>query len=270
MTTPRKPPIKKMETKMETASLTTDFDIDDRIPKLHPDHIAALVAGSHPQPHADLGQHAVTGGMVIAVLRPLAETVTAIQADGTRVELQHTDQGLWQGFAPGPARLTRSRPPTPTPRAGPRMTRTGSYRRSARSTSTCGARAATSSSGTCSAHTTARTRASRERRSRCGRPTRRPHELIGEFNGWNGASHAMRRLDDNGVWELFVPGLEPNATYKFELLTQDGRWVERADPMARWAEVPPATASRVVNSIFAWSDRPGWMPVPPATRTTPR
>ena len=68
----------------------------------------------------------------------------------------------------------------------------------------------------------------------------------------------MRRLDDNGVWELFVPGLEPNATYKFELLTQDGRWVKRADPMARWTEVPPATASRVVNSIFTWSDQ-AWL-----------
>ena len=70
------------------------FVVDDRLPKLHPDHIAALATGSHPQPHADLGQHAVTGGMAIAVLRPLAETVTAIQAYGTRIELHHTDQGL--------------------------------------------------------------------------------------------------------------------------------------------------------------------------------
>ena len=258
MTTPRKPPIKKMETKMETASLTTDFDIDDRIPKLHPDHIAALVAGSHPQPHADLGQHAVTGGMVIAVLRPLAETVTAIQADGTRVELHHTDQGLWQGFAPGPGQAYTVET---TYADAPSWTADDPYR-------------FVPSVGEIDLYLWGEGR--HEQLWHVLGAHYRPHEgvegtsfsvwaphakaarVIGEFNGWNGASHAMRRLDDNGVWELFVPGLEPNATYKFELLTQDGRWVERADPMARWAEVPPATASRVVNSIFTWSDQ-AWL-----------
>ena len=78
-----------------------------------------------------------------------------------------------------------------------------------------------------------------------------------DLNDWNGVGHAMRRIG-NGLWELFVPGLDAGATYKFELLTEAGVWVTRADPMARWSEVPPATASRSVQSRFAWQDD-DWM-----------
>ena len=31
--------------------------------------------------------------------------------------------------------------------------------------------------------------------------------VIGDFNGWDGRAHPMRRLVPSGVWELFVPGL---------------------------------------------------------------
>ena len=81
-------------------------------------------------------------------------------------------------------------------------------------------------------------------------PHARAARVVGDFNGWDGTQHAMRRLDDNGVWELFVPGLTPGTAYKFELLTA-GEWVKRADPMARFTEVPPATASASTASS-AW------------------
>ena len=265
MAAPRKPPIKKMEkivppvrTAQSEPELTTDFAVDDRLPKLHPDHIAALVGGAHPQPHADLGQHAVTGGMAIAVVRPLADSVTAIQADGTRVELHHTDQGLWQGFAAGPGQAYSIET---TYADAPTWTADDPYR-------------FVPSVGEVDLYLWGEGR--HEQLWHVLGAHYRPHEgvegtsfsvwaphakaarVVGDFNGWNGVGHAMRRLDDNGVWELFVPGLEPNETYKFELLTEDGRWVQRADPMARWAEVPPATGSRVVNSIFTWSDQ-AWL-----------
>ena len=72
-------------------------------------------------------------------------------------------------------------------------------------------------------------------------PHARAVRIVGDFNSWVGAGHAMRRLDDNGVWELFVPELGPGGAYKFELLTSNDGWVVRADPMARYTEVPPAT-----------------------------
>ncbi|MEO7121679.1 MAG: 1,4-alpha-glucan branching protein GlgB, partial [Lacisediminihabitans sp.] len=74
----------------------------------------------------------------------------------------------------------------------------------------------------------------------------------------NGVGHAMRRLDDNGVWELFIPGLSPSSTYKFEFRTANGQWVQRADPMARFTEVPPATASVISTTEYVWGDT-NWM-----------
>ncbi|MCU1530085.1 MAG: glycogen-branching enzyme, partial [Frondihabitans sp.] len=61
----------------------------------------------------------------------------------------------------------------------------------------------------------------------------------------------------NGIWELFVPGLT-EGTYKFEILSADGRWVERADPMARRTEIPPATASVITRAAHEWDDAE-WM-----------
>ena len=42
------------------------------------------------------------------------------------------------------------------------------------------------------------------------------------------------------------------------ILGADGEWREKADPMAYWAEVPPATSSRVYESTAPWGDD-AWM-----------
>ncbi|MDQ0278746.1 1,4-alpha-glucan branching enzyme [Arthrobacter silviterrae] len=89
-------------------------------------------------------------------------------------------------------------------------------------------------------------------------PGVRAVRVIGEFNGWDGRSHAMRSLGTSGIWELFVPEVEPGARYKFEILTEHGQWLEKADPMAYGTEVPPLTASRVVESTYAFQDS-AWM-----------
>lgn len=79
-------------------------------------------------------------------------------------------------------------------------------------------------------------------------------QVIGDFNGWNGRRTAMRSLGDSGVWEIFLPGVRAGAVYKFRILGADKVWREKADPMARLGEVPPATGSVVVDSDFEWSD----------------
>jgi 1,4-alpha-glucan branching enzyme len=83
-------------------------------------------------------------------------------------------------------------------------------------------------------------------------------QVKGDFNGWDGREHAMRSLGSSGVWEIFIPGVEAGACYKFGILTKSGHWVERADPMAFGTEVPPRTASRVVESRYAFKDD-DWM-----------
>jgi 1,4-alpha-glucan branching enzyme len=78
-------------------------------------------------------------------------------------------------------------------------------------------------------------------------------EVIGDFNGWRGSDH---RLEHRGaaVWELFVPGVVDGARYKFHLRGRDDVWRDKADPLARAAEIPPLTASVVTESSYAWAD----------------
>ncbi|WP_029253217.1 1,4-alpha-glucan branching protein GlgB [Paraoerskovia marina] len=85
-------------------------------------------------------------------------------------------------------------------------------------------------------------------------PNARAVRVVGEFNGWSGVGHAMRSLGGSGIWELFVPDVGAGSTYKFEIWTHDGSWVQKADPLAKSAEVPPATASVVVDSTYVWGD----------------
>jgi 1,4-alpha-glucan branching enzyme len=228
------------------------------LPTLHPGLIRSLVGGSHPQPHSTLGQHPVGKGWVIRVVRPLAKTVTAQLDDGTTVKLAHLDEGLWQGRYTGEKRGYQV---TTTYSEGPSWTADDPYR-------------FIPSFGEVDLYLWGEGRHEQlwqvlgahlrehEGVSGVAFSVWAPHALaarvIGDFNGWNGVAHAMRRLGDNGVWEIFVPGLGPDSGYKFEILTPDGDWVKRADPMARYTEVPPATASRIGQSLFEWSDG-GWM-----------
>jgi 1,4-alpha-glucan branching enzyme len=94
-------------------------------------------------------------------------------------------------------------------------------------------------------------------------PNAQAVQVKGDFNGWDGREHAMRSLGSSGVWEIFIPGVEAGACYKFGILTKSGHWVERADPMAFGTEVPPRTASRVVESRYAFKDEE-WMRTRPA------
>jgi 1,4-alpha-glucan branching enzyme len=78
--------------------------------------------------------------------------------------------------------------------------------------------------------------------------------VVGEFNSWDGRLHPMRSLGSSGIWELFVPGVEPGARYKFEIRTQDGELRMKADPYAFRAEHPPRTDSVVHRFEHVWRD----------------
>ena len=84
--------------------------------------------------------------------------------------------------------------------------------------------------------------------------------VVGDFNGWDGDRHAMRKRADSGVWELFVPAVAEGALYKYEVRSGDGTLLpQKADPVGFGAELRPSTASVVRDTTsFAWSDS-DWM-----------
>ena len=85
-------------------------------------------------------------------------------------------------------------------------------------------------------------------------PNARSLSVVGDFNGWDGRLNPMRSLGGSGVWELFVPGVEPGSRYKYELRERAGRLVLKADPVAFAAERPPATASLTHDPRHVWGD----------------
>ena len=87
-------------------------------------------------------------------------------------------------------------------------------------------------------------------------PNARRVSVVGEFNDWDGRVHPMRRRNECGVWELFIPGSLVGSAYKYELLGPGGALLPlKSDPLAFASELRPATASLVTApSSYAWSD----------------
>ena len=85
--------------------------------------------------------------------------------------------------------------------------------------------------------------------------------VIGSFNGWDETADEMTRLepDTMGIFELFIPGIEEGALYKYLIETKDGKRLYKADPYANYAELRPGTASAVTDiEHFKWTDEK-WM-----------
>ncbi|MCR5371431.1 MAG: 1,4-alpha-glucan branching protein GlgB [Clostridium sp.] len=79
--------------------------------------------------------------------------------------------------------------------------------------------------------------------------------LVGDFNGWNTEATPMELLADSGIYEVFVPGLQPGQLYKYAITTKSGDILYKADPYGYSAEYRPGTASKTADiSGFAWGD----------------
>ena len=85
-------------------------------------------------------------------------------------------------------------------------------------------------------------------------PNARSVRVVGTFNAWDGRLHPMRSMGPSGIWELFVPDVEPGAMYKFEVVASEGRLVLKTDPFAFATEAPPANACIVFDSSHEWQD----------------
>jgi len=84
--------------------------------------------------------------------------------------------------------------------------------------------------------------------------------VVGDFNGWDGRVHGMRRWPASGVWEIFLPGVGEGARYRYEILDREGRLLPaKVDPFGTAMELEPSLAS-IVRALrpFPWTDE-AWM-----------
>ncbi len=83
--------------------------------------------------------------------------------------------------------------------------------------------------------------------------------VIGEFNQWDKSSHPLHPVEHSGIWGGFIPGVGGGTTYKYHIISRFDKYqVDKADPFAFYAEVPPRTGSIVCDLGYTWGDRE-WM-----------
>src|SRR5262245_56108316 len=80
--------------------------------------------------------------------------------------------------------------------------------------------------------------------------------VTGGFSGWDKTGFEMYARGQSGIWEAFVPNVEPGESYKYYVVSKwHGYRVEKADPFAFHAETPPHTASKVWSLDYQWKDK---------------
>jgi len=90
-------------------------------------------------------------------------------------------------------------------------------------------------------------------------PNAKNISVIGSFNGWNTDANPMKKLSIEGLWNVFIEGVQEYEIYKYHIVTKDGLVLHKSDPVAFYAEVRPKTASVTYNlNGYQWSDSK-WM-----------
>ncbi|MFZ2527785.1 MAG: 1,4-alpha-glucan branching protein GlgB [Rhodococcus sp. (in: high G+C Gram-positive bacteria)] len=220
--------------------------------------MARLAAGEHHDPHAILGAHPHPEGTLIRALRPGADTV-AVRIGGVDHPLEPVGSDVFSALvpvhAPADYRLVVTYPFDHVvvaadgyrflPTLGELDLHLFAEGRHERLWEILGAhpRSYDTPDGTVDGTSFA-----------VWAPGARGVTVTGDFDLWGGRTAPMRVLGSSGVWELFVPDVEPGALYKFRVHGRDGSIREKADPMAYATEVPPATGSVVTASRHTWRD----------------
>ena len=79
--------------------------------------------------------------------------------------------------------------------------------------------------------------------------------LVGDFNGWNNTKHPMKRISEQGVWEVWVDNAKVFDKYKFEIVDKNNYARLKADPYAFMNETNGKTASIVYDiEGYEWND----------------
>jgi 1,4-alpha-glucan branching enzyme len=66
------------------------------------------------------------------------------------------------------------------------------------------------------------------------------------------------RLDNSGIWEIFIPEISRGNLYNYLITSQTGEILEKSDPFAFKWEQQPSIASTVWDTFYSWQDE-SWM-----------
>jgi 1,4-alpha-glucan branching enzyme len=80
--------------------------------------------------------------------------------------------------------------------------------------------------------------------------------VVGSFNHWDGRVNPMRVHGSSGVWEVFIPHIEADALYKFEIRQRHTENIlVKTDPYGFCFESRPGSAAKVSSlTNYQWGD----------------
>ncbi len=86
-------------------------------------------------------------------------------------------------------------------------------------------------------------------------PNAKSVSVIGDFNNWSESASKMTKINNSGVWELFIVGVKEYDSYKYAITTSKNKVLYKADPYAFHSETPPKTASKIYDlNGYNWGD----------------
>lgn len=91
-------------------------------------------------------------------------------------------------------------------------------------------------------------------------PEAKSVSVIGDFNQWKPARHPLVRRDDqSGIWEGFIPGVKKGALYKYHVVgCKKRKGIAKSDPFGFCHEAPSKSASVIWDLKYSWKDKQ-WM-----------
>ena len=81
--------------------------------------------------------------------------------------------------------------------------------------------------------------------------------LVGDFSNWEAKEeNRLEKINDTGLWSLFIPRLKEGLKYKYYVEQADGKIVLKSDPYGVYSEVRPNTASVLCEKTkIRWTDK---------------
>ena len=87
-------------------------------------------------------------------------------------------------------------------------------------------------------------------------PLAKEISVIGEFNSWDPRNHRMNKIDESGVYEIFIPNVKNYQTYKYHILNALGQYVDKQDHFGYFSEMRNGSCSKLFDiDGFIWHDK---------------
>ena len=245
-------------------TMKSDTDTLSNASASDPSAIEQFTRVEHPDPYGFLGLHAVEGGgMVVRVFRPDAAAITVQPDSGAALEMQkvHTAGFFEAVFADRNERFSyRLKITSPGGKQGEPEADTYSF---GNLLGEQDIHFLTEGS-----HRQLHKLFGAHRREFDGvagmsfvvwAPNARRVSVVGDFNNWDGRLHIMRKRIEVGAWEVFIPGVDYGAHYKFEIVGAHGELFNKTDPFAFFAQHGTSTAGITYDlDQYQWQDAE-WM-----------